>query len=79
MPHLIEGRVIRQNRCMAFAPRLWAACSCSIPISSSTGTISRIISGSATKVVAMMMPGVEKMTWKPMLDSVGPNQPLRPL
>ena len=49
-----------------------------MPISSSTGTTSRIISGSATKVVAMMMPGVEKMTSKPQPASVGPNQPLRP-
>ena len=74
----MDGRVIRQNDCQALAPRLWAACSCSMPISSSTGTTSRIMSGSATKVVAMMMPGVEKMISEPMPSRVGPNQPLRP-
>ena len=69
---------MRQNVWQALAPRLRAACSCSMPISSSTGTTSRITSGSATNVVAMMMPGVAKMTWMPPPSSVGPNQPLRP-
>ena len=48
-----------------------------MPISSSTGTSSRTISGSATNVVAMMMPGVEKMTWSPHPARVGHNHPLR--
>ena len=48
--------MIRRNVCTALAPRLWAACSCSMPISSSTGTTSRMTSGSATNVVASRMP-----------------------
>ena len=35
--------------------------------------------GSATKQVAMIMPGVLKMTWSRGASSVGPNQPSRPL
>ena len=43
------GRVIRRNVWTALAPRLRPACSWSMPISSSTGTTSRITSGSDTK------------------------------
>ena len=59
----MAGRVILRNVWTALAPRLRAACSWSSPISSSTGTTSRIISGRATNTVAMIMPGVEKITW----------------
>jgi len=55
--------VIRQKVWRPLAPRLRAACSWSSPISVRTGTTSRITSGSATKQVAMIMPGVLKMTW----------------
>ena len=75
----MPGSVIRRNVCTALAPRLRAACSWSSPISSSTGTTSRIISGSATNTVAMIMPGVEKMIWKPASSRLGPNHPSRPL
>ena len=74
------GRVIRQNVCRELAPRLRAACSWSSPISWSTGTTSRMTSGRATNVVAMIRPGVWKMTGKFAESSnVGPNQPSRPL
>ena len=73
------GSVTRRKVCSALAPRLRAACSCSSPTSSSTGTTSRITRGSATKQVAMIMPGVAKMTWSPLASRVGPNQPNRPL
>ena len=73
------GRVIRQNVWREFAPRLRAACSCSSPISVSTGTTSRITSGSATKQVAMIIPVPLKMILMPHSSSVGPNQPVRPL
>ena len=70
--------MIRRNVCTALAPRLLAASSWSLPISSSTGTTSRMTSGSETNAVAMIMPGTAKITWKPPLSSAGPNQPLRP-
>ena len=69
---------MRRNVWMALAPRLRAACSCSMPISSSTGTTSRITSGSDTKTVAMIIPGVAKITWNPASSRPGPNHPLRP-
>ena len=69
---------MRRNDCSELAPRLCAACSCSVPISSRTGTTSRMTSGSDTKTVAITMPGVAKMTSKPASSSAGPNQPLRP-
>ena len=77
--HLMLGSVIRRNVCTTFAPRLRDACSISSPISDSTGTTSRITSGSATKTVAMIMPGVAKMTGMPALASPGPNRPVRGL
>ena len=40
-----------------------AACSCSSPISCSTGATARTTSGSDTKTVASTMPGIEKITW----------------
>ena len=61
--HLMLGRVIRRNVWRAPAPRLRAACSWSSPISLRTGTTSRMTRGRATKQVAMIMPGVLKMTW----------------
>ena len=77
--HLMAGSVIRRRVWTPLAPRLRAACSWSSPSSSRTGTTSRIISGSATNTVAMIMPGVEKMIWKPADSSAGPNHPSRPL
>ena len=45
------------GRCLPNRAARNAACSCSVPISSSTGTIARTTSGSATKIVAMIIPG----------------------
>ena len=73
--HLMPGRVMRQKVCRALAPRLLAACSCSSPMSSRTGTTSRITSGRDTKTVAMTMPGIANTTWRPLSSRVGPNQP----
>ena len=42
-----------------------AACSCSVPISRSTGTTSRTTNGSDTKIVASTIPGSAKTTWIP--------------
>src|SRR3954447_10568269 len=77
--HLMLGSVIRRKVCTTFAPRLRAACSCSSPISDSTGTTSRMTSGSATKTVANTMPGAAKMTLNPALESAVPNSPVRGL
>ena len=60
------------------APRVAAACSCSIPISRSTGTTSRTTKGSETKMVARIIPGSAKITWTPCRASHGPNHPSRP-
>ncbi len=73
------GSVIRRKVAQAPAPRLRAAHSWSSPTSSRTGTTSRITRGSATKQVAMIMPGVAKMISMPLSSSVGPNQPKRGL
>ena len=53
--------MIRQKVCQPVAPIVVAACSCSVPISRSTGITSRATNGSDTKMVASTMPGVEKM------------------
>ena len=55
---------MRQKACQLDAPSVAPACSCSSPISRSTGTTSRATKGSETKTVASTMPGSEKMTWK---------------
>ena len=64
MPQRIAGSVMRQNACQRVAPSVAAACSCSSPISCSTGTTSRTTNGSETKTVASTIPGTAKMTWK---------------
>ena len=58
--HLIDGSVIRQKVCQPEAPSVWAACSCSSPISRSVGTTSRATNGSETKIVASTIAGVAK-------------------
>ena len=55
-----------------------AACSCSVPISRSTGTTSRTTNGIETKTVASTRPGNAKTTWMPWSFSHGPSQPVRP-
>ena len=59
--HRIDGSVMRQNVCQPEAPSVWAACSCSVPISRSVGMTSRATNGSVTKIVASTIDGVEKM------------------
>ena len=54
--------MIRQNTCQPRAPSVLAACSWSMPSSSSTGSTSRTTNGSETKIVASIMPGTEKIT-----------------
>ncbi len=54
------GSVTRQNVVSGEAPRVYAACSWSVPISSSTGATSRITKGSETNAVAIAMPGQAK-------------------
>ena len=52
-----------------------AACSCSVPISRSTGIVSRTTKGRDTNIVARIMPGTEKMIWIPCSASHSPTQP----
>ena len=66
----------RRKVCHAEAPSVAAACSCSVPISRSTGTTSRTTNGSETKIVASTIPGRAKTTWKPCSISQPPNQPV---
>jgi hypothetical protein len=61
----MAGSVTRQNVCQSDAPRVRDASSCSVPISRSTGTTSRTTKGSETKIVAITIPGVEKITRMP--------------
>ena len=53
---------MRQKVCHQLAPSVRAACSCSSPISCSTGTTSRTTKGSVTKIVASTIPGTAKVT-----------------
>ena len=59
--HRIDGSVMRQKVCQPEAPSVWAACSCSVPISRSVGTTSRATNGRVTKIVASTIDGVAKM------------------
>src|SRR5205085_758346 len=74
----IAGSVMRRKVAKPDAPRVAAACSCSVPISRSTGTTSRTTNGSETKIVASTIPGSEKITWMPASASAPPSQPLTP-
>ena len=66
MPYMtaqrIEGSVTWKNERRRPAPSVRAACSCSVPTSSSTGTIERSTYGSETAMVASVMPSGEKST-----------------
>ena len=68
---------MRQKVCQLEAPRVWAACSCSVPISRSVGTTSRTTNGSVTKIVASTIAGVAKRISWPLRWNQ-PNQPLIP-
>ena len=57
MPARIAGRVIIRKVCQAEEPRVLAACSCSVPISRSTGMTSRATKGMQTNIVARTIPG----------------------
>ena len=61
MPQRMAGSVMRRNVCHGRAPSVAAACSCSVPISRSTGITSRATNGSEAKIVASTIPGTEKM------------------
>ena len=61
----IAGSVTRRNVWSFDAPRVQAACSCSSPISSRTGATSRTTNGKETKIVAITIPGIEKITSMP--------------
>ena len=67
---------MRQKAATGPAPSVAAACSWSVPISRSTGTTSRTTNGSETNIVAMTMPGSEKMICTPCSSSQPPNQPV---
>ena len=56
----IAGSVTRENVCHPLAPSVWAACSCSVPISRRVGTTSRTTNGNVTKIVASTIDGVAK-------------------
>ena len=56
-PQRIAGSVTRKKVWNGPAPSVAAACSCSVPISRSTGIVSRTTNGSETNMVARIMPG----------------------
>ena len=74
-PHLILGRVTRQNICHPFAPSETAASSSEVPCACITGINSRATNGRVTKIVAMIMPGTEKIILIPCSTNQGPNTP----
>ncbi len=77
-PQRIEGSVIRRKVCQPEAPSVAAACSCSSPISASTGATSRTTNGSETNTVARIIPVGAKMIWMPRLANQLPNHPWMP-
>ncbi len=74
----MAGRVTRRKIWNGEAPSVAAACSCSSPISSRTGTSSRTTSGSDTKQVAMIMPGRAKIISMPWPSSQPPIEVFGP-
>ena len=78
MPQRIAGSVTRRKVCNGRAPSVDAACSCSVPISRSTGITSRATKGSEAKIVAITIPGIAKMIGSPWLMNHEPNQPCWP-
>jgi hypothetical protein len=76
--HRTAGNVILRNVWNGDEPSVAAACSCSVPISSSTGTSSRTTSGNDTKTVAITMPGNAKITLMPRCPSHEPIGVSRP-
>ena len=77
-PTRMAGKVIMRKICQSEAPRVRAACSCSVPISRSTGITSRATNGMQTKIVASTIPGRAKITRTPCSASQPPNSPRRP-
>ena len=69
---------MRQNVCQPPAPSVYAACSCSSPISRSVGITSRATNGSETKIVAITIAGSANSTSIPCSASQLPNQPSWP-
>ena len=59
------GSVTRKNVCHSDAPSVREASSSSRPISSSTGTSSRIVNGTQMKIVTSTIDGTAKMIWIP--------------
>src|SRR5438477_9146371 len=77
-PHLTDGRVTRQKVCQPLAPSVSAACSCSEPVDSMTGTNSRATNGKVTKSVASTIPGTAKMILISCSFSHCPKWPCNP-
>ena len=72
------GSVTRKNVCQIEAPSVRAASSSSSPISSSTGTTSRIVNGMQMKIVTSTIDGNAKMIWMPRSWKNGASQPPGP-
>ncbi len=77
-PHLMFGSVTRKNVWSLEAPSVHAACSSSMPSSSSTGTTSRTTNGMEMKIVTRIIEGSAKMIWIPRAAMKDSNHPLRP-
>src|SRR5258706_6043245 len=77
-PHLAEGRVTCQKVCHPLAPRVSAACSCSVPVACMMGISSRATNGNVTKTVASTMPGTAKIILILCASSHCPKKPCKP-
>src|SRR5262245_20898428 len=68
-PHFTLGKVTCQKVCQPLAPRVSAACSCSVPVACITGINSRATKGNVTKSVASTIPGTAKIILSGCEDS----------
>jgi hypothetical protein len=78
MPQRMFGRVTLRQVCRIEAPSVRAASSSSLPISSSTGTTSRIVNGMQMKIVTSTIDGTAKITWTPRASKKGSSHPPNP-
>ena len=72
------GSVTRKKVCRREAPRVQAACSSSVPSSSSTGPTSLMTNCIEMKIVTRTIDGRANKIWMPRAAKSGSNQPPRP-
>ncbi len=75
MAHLMPGSVIRRNVCHGVGPEAARGLLLVVADLLEHGHDLADDQRQRDEAVAMIMPGVAKMTWRPLSSRVGPNQP----